>query len=311
MRWTGRLVVAASASLLLSACADYTKPTENVGGTIDVRGSSDLQPLTTKAGQQFIAAGNTTTIHMQQSSVDASARRFCHGKLDVVDVYGDLGVGAAAECKSNHIRYVQVPLANDAVTVIANRGLGITCLTTGQLRKMWASSSDGSVTSWRQIDRRAPAIRVDLFGPGPRSGLFAFFTEQVVGMAGRSRHDYTTNDDDAATVAGVESAAGGGGYVGYHYYAERSSHLTAVAVDSGNGCVAPSASSVAAGTYDNLSRPLTVYVSVPAWRRSDALRTFLTYYIDHAQSLAEDVGYIPLSDPQLSAARKTLAKLGP
>ena len=47
-------------------------------------------------------------------------------------------------------------------------------------------------------------------------------------------------------------------------------------------------------TYAPLTRPLFLYVNRAAVRQP-AVRTFVTYYLDHIAGLAQEAGYVPLS----------------
>jgi phosphate transport system substrate-binding protein len=49
------------------------------------------------------------------------------------------------------------------------------------------------------------------------------------------------------------------------------------------------------GTYQPLSRPVFIYVSQRAASRPE-VREFVRFYLTHAKSLVEQVGYVPLPD---------------
>jgi phosphate transport system substrate-binding protein len=142
-------------------------------------------------------------------------------------------------------------------------------------------------------------LELHLFGAGTASGTFDFFTEAVVGRAKSSRTDYTPTEDDNVTVQGVVNNAGGMGYFGIAYLEQNRQRLRAISVDGGAGPIAPSAETVADGSYP-LSRPLFVYFSGDALRRP-AVRQFAIYYLENAARLAPVVGYVPLPDDAYAA----------
>ena len=76
----------------------------------------------------------------------------------------------------------------------------------------------------------------------------------------KTRTDYEASEDDNVLVQGIEGTPGATGYFGYTYYEENAEQLKALAIDSGNGCVEPSAETAQAGEYTPLSRPLFIYV---------------------------------------------------
>ena len=67
-----------------------------------------------------------------------------------------------------------------------------------------------------------------------------------------------------------------------------------VAVDNGQGCVVPSAQTVADATYQPLSRPLFIYVNAAAAARPE-IEAFTRFYLspESAQYVTK-VGYVPL-----------------
>ncbi|MFZ0324212.1 MAG: phosphate ABC transporter substrate-binding protein, partial [Actinomycetes bacterium] len=71
-----------------------------------------------------------------------------------------------------------------------------------------------------------------------------------------------------------------------------------VSIDAGNGCVAPSASTVQDATYTPLAHPLFIYPSVQAGQSNDALMAFVQYYADNDATIAEQGQFIPLSSDQ-------------
>ena len=111
--------------------------------------------------------------------------------------------------------------------------------------------------------------------------------------------DYTPSEDDNVIVQGVEGSKGGLGYFGYTYFEENADKLTAVQIDNGAGCVAPSAETAQDGSYAPLSRPLFVYPSVAALKQPQ-VKAFFDYYVANDASIAEGALFIPLNEEQKS-----------
>ena len=76
---------------------------------------------------------------------------------------------------------------------------------------------------------------------------------------------------------------------------EYAGQLRAVAVDNGAGCVAPSQTTIADGSYQPLSRPIFMYVRADALDRPE-LRAFVTFYLINGAALAREARYIPLPE---------------
>ena len=69
------------------------------------------------------------------------------------------------------------------------------------------------------------------------------------------------SEDDNVIVQGVAGAKGGLGYFGYTYFEENTDKLKAVEIDGGDGCVAPSAETVA-GRHLHAAVPPAVHLPV-------------------------------------------------
>ena len=111
------------------------------------------------------------------------------------------------------------------------------------------------------------------------------------------------SENDNNTVTGVQGSEGGLGYFGYSYYEQNADTLTAVQVDSGDGCVAPSAETVADGTYTPLARPLFIYPSIEKAADNAAPRPSSSSSSRTTHTIAETAQFIPLNDEQKSIAR--------
>ena len=95
------------------------------------------------------------------------------------------------------------------------------------------------------------------------------------------------------------------GYFGFSYYQENQDAVKALEIDGGDGCVAPSAETAQDGSYKPLARPLFVYPSAQALE-NETVDAFLQFYLDNINDVAEQVGFIPLTDEQLSESQDKL-----
>jgi phosphate transport system substrate-binding protein len=177
-------------------------------------------------------------------------------------------------------------------------------LTTAQLKTMWDQGS--TATSWKDIDPSFPDEPLKLFGPGPDSGTFDYFTEVINGKAKQSRSDYTPSEDDNALVTGVAGDKDALGYFGFAYLEENLDKIKPVAVDSGSGCVEPSADNVNHGKYKPLARPLFIYPSKAALERPE-VAAFVTYYLDNVKTYVDETGYIEATPDVIAKSKADLA----
>ena len=127
--------------------------------------------------------------------------------------------GRDGSCRAAGIKYIELPVAFDALTVVVNpKNTWVKSLTVADLKKMWEPGAQSRVTKWNQVRSDWPAQPLMLFGPGADSGTFDYFTEAVNGKAKASRGDYTASEDDNVLVQGVENNKNALGYFGYAYY---------------------------------------------------------------------------------------------
>ena len=255
------MAIAGAAVLTLAACGGSNNGSGSGGGAsgaVSVDGSSTVGPLTTAAAELFRETNPNINVTVATSGTGGGFEKFCRGETDMNDASRAIKDDEAAACKTAGISYGELTIATDALTVVVNpENTWAKCLTTDQLKAIWAPNS--KVTNWNQVDPSYPDVPLKLFGPGTDSGTFDFFTDKINGEEGASRTDYTPSEDDNVTVQGVEGNKGGLGYFGYTYFEENANKLTAVEVNSGSGCVAPSAETAQNGTYTPLSRPLFIY----------------------------------------------------
>ena len=268
----------------------------NVSGKISIDGSSTVAPLTGVAAEAFQKVSKTQ-ITVGISGTGGGFSRFCKGETDISNASRPIKSTEAAECVKNGIEYTAMTVANDALTVVIHKAnTWAVCLTTAELKKIWNAGS--TVTRWNQVRSSFPATKMVLYGAGTDSGTFDYFTEAINGKAQVSRKDYNPTEDDNVTVNGVRRSQGATGYYGLSYYLENTDINKAVQIDSGKGCVTPSAANVINGTYTPLGRPLFVYVKHESAKSNPAIIPFMTYYKENLAALAKKAQFVALSTDQ-------------
>ena len=196
-------------------------------------------------------------------------------------------------------------VAWDGLSVVVSKSNDfVDCLTTEELKSIWDEGS--TLDNWSQVREGFPDKPLRLYGPGTDSGTFDYFTDEINGEEKRSRADYTASEDDNTLVQGVSGDPGALGYFGYAYYIENKETLNVVAVDSGSGCVEPSQTTIEDGTYSPLSRKLLIYVKISSLQKPE-VKAFLEFYMDHGGELANEVGYVALSDAEYSAQKAMIS----
>ena len=116
------------------------------------------------------------------------------------------------------------------------------------------------------------------------------------------RGDFTASEDDNVLVQGISGDKGGMGYFGLAYYVENKKRLSPVAVQNSDGkFVLPSLETVMDGSYNPLARPLFIYLNATKAAFDPNVKKFIDFYLKHAATLSEEVGYIPFSKKEYTA----------
>lgn len=310
---SGAIVLA----LGVAACGDSSDDSSttsggdgaSLSGTIRIDGSSTVGPLTEAMAERFMADNPDVKISVGTSGTGGGFEKFCQGETDANDASSQIDDETTAACRRGGVEWEEIAVANDALTVVVNPENPIRCLTTEQVSQIWGPGS--KVKNWSEVRGTDPSYDAELvaFGPGTDSGTFDYFTEAINGEKGAQRTDYNNvGEDDNQTVTGVSGAPGGIGYFGYSYFEENSDAVKALEIDGGDGCVAPSPETVTSGTYRPLSRGLFIYPSARALARPE-MDAFLQFYLDNIETVAPEVGFIALTDEQLTESKANLERL--
>jgi phosphate transport system substrate-binding protein len=292
-----------AAAVLLSACGGDDGGS-SAGGTIRSDGSSTVGPFMTAAAERFQSENEGARVTVGVSGTGGGFERFCRGETDISNASRPIDEDEEKICSGQGIEFVQLPIANDALTVVANpENDWATCLTTEQLKKIWEPGS--KVSSWKDVDPSFPDESIKLYGPGTDSGTFDYFTDEINGEEGASRTDYSASEDDNVIVRGVQGDPGALGYFGFTYFEENEDSLKALEIDSGGGCVAPSAETAQNGEYKPLARPLFIYVKKSSLDKPE-VKEFAEFILDNSGEIAGTARFIPATEDQLAEARSAL-----
>jgi phosphate transport system substrate-binding protein len=282
--------------------------TASAAGVIEVDGSSTVYPVTEAVAEEFQAQfGAKVTVGI--SGTGGGFKRFCRGETDISNASRPILKEEMVLCAQAGIKYIELPIAYDALTVVVNKDATfVDQLTVAELKAMWEPAAGGKITNWNQVRPSFPNVPLKLAGAGADSGTFDYFTEAVVGTAKSSRGDYQASEDDNVTVQFVSRDKGALGYFGLAYYTENTDRLRGVPIvpPGGTTGVMPSVESVNNGSYQPLSRPIFIYVKQKSADRPE-VRQFVEFYLQEGGTLAEEVGYVALPEEAYALARKNFA----
>ena len=273
-------------------------------GEIAVDGSSTVFPITEAMAAEFGIANPDVRVTVGVSGTGGGFKRFCAGETDISDASRPIKSAEVELCDENNISFIEVPVAYDGLTVVVHPDNDwVDQLTVAELNKIFRP--DDYAVTWADVRDGFPDVEISLFAPGADSGTFDYFTETINDGGGVHRSDNTTfSEDDNVLVQGVSGERGGIGYFGFSYYANNSDRLKAVPIINDAGAaVVPSLETINDGSYNPLSRPLFIYVSVASLDRPE-VAAFVEYYVTDGVFLVDspEVGYVQLPEELYAAA---------
>ena len=289
-------------------------PVASAQQLIKIDGSSTVFPITEAVAEEFQKVHKGTKVTVGVSGTGGGFKKFCRGETDISDASRPISKKEMDLCKEAGIKYVELPVAFDALTVVVNpKNDWIKGMTVEELKKMWEPAAQGKILKWSDINSKWPNHKIGLFGPGADSGTFDYFTDAINGKEKASRGDFTASEDDNVLVQGVSRDKYAIGYFGLAYYEENKGKLRSVPIinKGASKAVEPSLATVMAGTYQPLARPIFIYVSDKSMAKPE-VKEFIRYYLKNAPKLTKEVGYVPLSPAHYGQALKNFngKKLG-
>lgn len=277
---------------------------------VKIDGSSTVFPITEAVAEDFQkSTGSKVTVG--SSGTGGGFKKFARGETDVSNASRPISAEEIKAAKEGGVEYLELPIAYDALTVVVNsKNDWADSIKVSELKKLWEPDAQGKVTKWSQVRAGWPDKEIKLYGPGSDSGTFDYFAEAIVEKKKASRGDYTASEDDNVLVQGVEGDRHALGYFGYSYFDAHRNRLKALAIEwdkKGKPAVAPSEATVLDGTYNPLSRPLFIYVSVKALEKPE-VQKFVQFYLDNVEKLVKEVHYVPLPGDAYAKVKERFQK---
>jgi phosphate transport system substrate-binding protein len=338
-RPTKAVLVAVSALAIVAAACSSNSDTSSAGsgtdsgaagmsGSVTVSGSSTVLPISQLVAENFSGANPDAQISVDGPGTGDGFVLFCEGKTDINDASRQIEPEEAKACKQAGINYTELEIGLDGITVMTNpANSAITCLNKGDLYALFGPESKG-FSSWADANALAtkvggnggfPDEPLTIVAPGQESGTYdSFITlagidttalDQGVPEAQSTslRPDYQSSPNDSVIIQGIEGSDSALGFVGFAYADQQGESVTKIEIDGGDGCVEPSASTIADGTYP-LSRSLYLYVNTDKVASNDALKAFVDYYLSDAGiASVTDADYVAIPSERLDASRATWA----
>jgi phosphate transport system substrate-binding protein len=332
------LIIGIAGTLVLGACtgnAGTTDDGDGVAGSLFVSGSSTVEPISRRNAQKFSEQEGGVDISVEGPGTSDGFALFCAGDSNVQDASRAINEEEIAECEANGIEFVELYVAIDGLSVITSAlNEELDCLSFTDIWALLGPEAGGNGTDWSDADALAeetfeatggatgeihtpyPDAPIQITAPGEESGTFDSFVDLALGPVAdelgveefTTTANYQSSPDDNAIIQGIagsEDSPETLGWVGFAYVEENLDLVKPLAVDGGEGCVEPTADTIASGEYP-IARPLFIYVDAAAAEENAGLEAFIDFYLsDEGRASVAEAGYVDIPDEDWQATVDT------
>ena len=229
-------------------------------GDIVIDGSTTVFPVAQAMAEDFKAEHPEANPSVNKSGTGSGFQKFSRGEIDIATASRPIERKEDAELRIKGIAYIEIPIAYDGVSLVVNpQNSWVDHLSMAELKRAWSSAS--TVKLWSDIRTGFPQSPIVFHGPTDNHGTYEYFTEAVNGKKDDLRADCQKDQDYNPIIQAVAGDKNAMAYVGFNYYMENQDKVKIVPIDSGNGPITPSESTIADGKYAPLSRPLFLNVN--------------------------------------------------
>jgi phosphate transport system substrate-binding protein len=261
---------------------------------------------------------------------------FCAGEIDIADASRAIKAEEIALCEENGIEFIELEVAYDGLTVMTSvENTEIDCLRLADLYALMGPES-GDVDRWQDAaelaaelgsDTSFPDASFDMHAPGQESGTYDAFVDLALKDITADRfeaghiepsaedpeepaaviREFPGQSDDNVILSGIAGSDTSFGWVGFAFAQGAGDEVKEVAVDAGDGCVAPTFDTISDGSYP-LARSLYIYVDAESVEDDPSLVDYVDFYLsDAGQAAVPEVGYVSLDPATLDATRDVWA----
>ncbi len=325
-RATKLLAVLAALALIAAACGggSDSDDTNSVGGSLEITGSSTVEPISNLQAEAFGADNPSVAIAVAGPGSGDGHRAACAGAVPIwnssrqirqieIDCLTDAG-----------IEFIELRVGIDGISVITSIDNDtVSCVGFADLYSLVGVESTG-FADWTdandlnaELGGRGPFTgeTLDIFAPGEESGTFDSFIEIALenvwegrveqGLADPNfavRPDYQAAANDNVIIDGIAGNLHSLGWVGFAFADANRDRIKLLEVEGDNGCVAPTPETIASAEFP-ISRFLYTYIDV-AQADDPAVSAFVDFMLsDAGQEFVVEAGYVNVASADLEKSR--------
>ena len=289
---------------------------EELSGKVIVDGSGTVYPLMAHIAEEYMV-NEEQGVSVQVGRVGSSAgfKKFIPGETDLSDASRKIKDSEVESLKENGLEMgedvMEIKLAYDGLTMVINpENDWATEMTEEEVVNMYISGTyrENDKVLWSDIRSEWPSEEIKFYGPNENHGTYEFFYEVILDEQDlvsvvNLQQEYSTLVD---LVSKDKNAIA---FFGFGYYVSNQDKLTAVAVDFGDGPVAPALETIGEDLdYAGFTRPVFTYVNLQYAKEKPQVLDYAKYVVseDGAKRLAGENGFAPMPD---SLYQEYLSKL--
>jgi phosphate transport system substrate-binding protein len=292
----------------------------DVSGSINISGSSTVEPISSLAAEAFQTENGDVDIAVDGPGTGDGFELFCAGDTDISDASRAIDEEEIAACEASGIEYVELQIAYDGLSVVTSADNdAVECVSFADLYALIGPEAEGfenwsdgqAIATELGSTTQLPDEELVVTGPGTESGTYDSFIEIALSdiAEGRgqdpetTRTDYASSADDNTIIANVEASPTSLGWVGFAFAENAGEGVRELAVSeepatSEETCVAPTPETISDQSYP-LSRPLFIYVNSAKAEENPALAPFVDFYLENLTEFVEEGGYVTMPDDQV------------
>jgi phosphate transport system substrate-binding protein len=318
--------------------------------SITVVGSSTVYPFTTTVAEQFGRQGKFKTPKVESTGTGGGIKLFCNGVgpqfPDIANASRRMRPAELQTCQKNGVKdVVEVKVGYDGLVIAVNKSGAALNLTRKDVYLALAKAVPDPAnpttlipnpyTTWKDVNPKLPATKIEALGPPPTSGTRDSFVELYMEAGCRTyawldalrtqdepsfkRKCDTIREDGAYVEAGendnlivqkLTANPSAVGIFGYSFLEENLDKLKGATVDG----VTPTFETVASGKFP-AARPLFIYVKKQHVNVIQGIPEFIAEYTSD-KALGEDgyladKGLVPPTKSEIGKIRSDAKELKP
>jgi phosphate transport system substrate-binding protein len=302
-----------------------TAQAQSARDSINIVGSSTVYPFTTTVAEQFGRGGKFKTPKVESTGTGGGIKLFCNGVgpqfPDIANASRRIKAAELVTCAKNGVKdVVEIKVGYDGIVMAENKTGASLNLTRKDVYLALAktvpdpanpsSLIPNPYTTWKDVNPKLPATRIEVLGPPPTSGTRDSFAELYLEAGCRTFAwlDALRSQDEPRFKRACDSIREDGSYIeagendnlivqklsanpsavgifGYSFLEENLDKLKGAVVDG----VSPTYESVASGKYP-ASRPLFIYVKKAHVGVIPGIAEFIAEYT--SEKALGDEGYL-------------------